>query len=123
MAAMPTNAIAHKATYKSSTNCDIQQSSSTFNDIDDGNDEDDDAYHGNDAVDACSSEQAAKQFKQAFDDTLNESYDERDNKNNNPKCEKEFFHSIFIYDLPKLFIMCKSSPFSENGASTFRYMF
>jgi hypothetical protein len=79
---------------KSSINCDIQQPSSTFNDIDDGNDEDNDAYHSDDAVDACSSEQAADEFKQAFDDAFSESNGECNDSNDDEQKDKEVLHNI-----------------------------
>lgn len=49
-------------------NCDMMQPSSTFDDIYDGDNEDDDAYHGNDAVNTRTSE---KLNKQGYEETEN----------------------------------------------------
>lgn len=53
---------------KSSTNRDIMQPSSAFDDIDDSDNEDDGAYYGDDAVDACTGE---KLNKQSYEETEN----------------------------------------------------
>ena len=54
-----------------------------INDVYDGTDEYDNAYNGDDAIDACPGkeaahlvEQAAKQLKQAFEDAANKGNDE-----------------------------------------------
>ena len=72
-----------------------------INDIDDGNDEDDDAYHCDDTVDACSSkestnllEKTAKQFVQAFKDAADKGNDECNDSNDDKQKDKEVLHNI-----------------------------